>query len=69
MLLLNNDAATINVYVKLNRLHRDVSAANIMIKKNGRGCMNDWDHSEKLLTKYDGPAEAYRTVSLCVRLY
>ena len=38
-------AVVIEVYKKFKRLHRDVSAGNVMIKETGRGVMNDWDHS------------------------
>ena len=38
-------AVVIEVYKKFKRLHRDVSAGNVMMKETGRGVMNDWDLS------------------------
>ena len=48
-------------YHKGNYLHRDVSTGNVMIDKNGRGILNDWDHSVKV--PRSGNKHAYRTVS------
>ena len=44
-----------------NRLHRDVSAGNIMITKDGRGILNDWDQSRICTPK--SKAQNHRTVS------
>ncbi|KAK7682831.1 hypothetical protein QCA50_014215 [Cerrena zonata] len=39
--------------------HRDVSTGNVMIDKNGRGVLNDWDHAVKVVRH--GKGHAYRT--------
>ncbi|CAL1696085.1 unnamed protein product [Somion occarium] len=50
---------TIKVARKVGRsLHRDISTGNIMIGKNGRGILNDWDQAIKLLSSN---AHTYRT--------
>ncbi|THH26847.1 hypothetical protein EUX98_g7338 [Antrodiella citrinella] len=53
--------AVIGVYKKFNRLHRDVSAGNVMLGENGRGLMNDWDHSRSLLEELKKILQSFRT--------
>ncbi|CAL1708580.1 unnamed protein product [Somion occarium] len=45
-------------YKKGKILHRDISLGNVMIDKDGRGVLNDWDHAMKLLI---GDSHSYRT--------
>ncbi|CAL1708621.1 unnamed protein product [Somion occarium] len=45
-------------YKKGKIFHRDISTGNIMIDKDGRGVLNDWDHAMKLLI---GGSHSYRT--------
>ena len=53
--------ATKVAYHTAKYLHRDVSTGNVMIDQNGRGILNDWDHSVKV--PRSGNRHAYRTVS------
>lgn len=41
-------------YKKARIVHRDISAGNIMIDKNGDGLLIDWDLSRSLDTTYPG---------------
>ncbi|CAL1708568.1 unnamed protein product [Somion occarium] len=36
-------------YQSAKMLHRDISTGNVMINKNGRGVLNDWDHGVRLI--------------------
>ena len=42
-------------------LHRDISAGNVMLREDGQGILNDWDHCIQL--DPDNPGASRRTVS------
>ncbi|THH26969.1 hypothetical protein EUX98_g7223 [Antrodiella citrinella] len=41
---IRNAVACVQAAHKVNWLHRDVSAGNVMLTKDGEGVLNDWDH-------------------------
>ena len=43
-------------------LHRDVSAANILITENGSGMLIDWDLSKEIKDDDETPRQHSRTV-------
>jgi RIO-like serine/threonine protein kinase len=52
-------------YEKAHILHRDVSAANILITESGSGILIDWDLSKKITKDDDSkPRQHSRTVGL-----
>ncbi|CAL1710003.1 unnamed protein product [Somion occarium] len=46
-------------YQSAEMLHRDISTGNVMINKNGRGVLNDWDHGVRLVL--DRVPHSFRT--------
>ncbi|CAL1700736.1 unnamed protein product [Somion occarium] len=58
--VLHDAVESIKVAYKVGKIfHRDISSGNIMIGKNGRGILNDWDHAMRLLL--GGNPHLYRT--------
>jgi len=52
-------------YEKAHTLHRDVSAANILITEGGSGMLIDWDLSKKITKDDNSKARQHsRTVGL-----
>jgi RIO-like serine/threonine protein kinase len=54
-------------YNRTRILHRDISAGNILITKEGTGILIDWDLSKKVKVRDDADAQPRRysrTVSL-----
>jgi serine/threonine protein kinase len=44
-------------------LHRDISAGNILITKEGRGMLGDWEMAKHVDDIRDGGSQPERTVS------
>ncbi|KAF8514455.1 hypothetical protein BU17DRAFT_68387 [Hysterangium stoloniferum] len=57
-------AAHRHAFYDAKTLHRDISAANILITSSGRGLLIDWDLSKSTDAEASVPALAERTVSL-----
>ena len=45
MLMFTFLLAMAEAYEKAGLLHRDLSIGNVMLTREGRGILNDWDHA------------------------